>query len=134
MFEPERGARKRRVLVVDDAHLQRLYCRQALEPAGFEVDEAMNGLEALEKLLRAPADLVIVDINMPRMDGITFLETLRRQALPLASTPAIVTSTEAGEQDISAARAAGANLYRVKPIAPETLRLYAAMFCGAPEE
>ena len=78
---------RRRVLIVDDASLVRLYYRDALERAGFAVDEAMNGLEALEKLLIAPADLLIVDINMPQMDGITFLKVLRRQEIPLASTP-----------------------------------------------
>ncbi len=126
------SAPKPRVLVVDDAPLQRLYYRQALEPAGFTVEEALNGLEALEKLLLAPVDLLIVDINMPRMDGISFLRALRDQALPLASTPAIVTSTEAGENDMAAARAAGANLYRVKPGRVDALRRDAAMFCGMP--
>ena len=65
---------QRRVLVVDDASLVRLYYRDALERAGFEVDEALNGLEALEKLLVAPVDLLIVDVNMPQMDGLTFLQ------------------------------------------------------------
>ena len=82
----------------------RLYYRDALERAGFEVDEALNGLEALEKLLVEPADLLIVDVNMPQMDGFTFLKVLRRQDLPVASIPALVTSTEAGPQDIAAAR------------------------------
>ena len=86
--------RKMRVLIVDDANLVRLYYRQILEEAGFEVEEALNGLEALEKLLVSPADVLIVDINMPQMDGITFLHELRRQALPLSSIPALVTSTE----------------------------------------
>jgi two-component system chemotaxis response regulator CheY len=121
-----------RVLIVDDANLQRLYCRQILEGAGFAVDEALNGLEALEKLLLEAADLVIVDINMPRMDGITFLKTLREQAPPLGSTPALVTSTESGERDIAAARAAGANFYRVKPVDADSLKLYATMLCGMP--
>ncbi len=86
--------RKMRILVVDDANLVRLYYRQILEEAGFEVEEALNGLEALERLLVSPADALIVDINMPRMDGVTFLSALRRQALPLSSIPALVTSTE----------------------------------------
>ena len=86
--------RKMRILVVDDANLVRLYYRQILEEAGFEVEEALNGIEALERLLVSPADALIVDINMPLMDGVTFLSALRRQALPLSSIPALVTSTE----------------------------------------
>src|SRR4051812_41713631 len=103
--------KKKRVLVVDDANLVRLFYRDALERAGFEVDEAINGLEALEKLLVAPVDLLIVDVNMPQMDGFTFLSALRRRELPLASIPALVTSTESGQADFVAARAAGANFY-----------------------
>ena len=120
----------KRVLVVDDAALVRLYYRDALERCGFHVEEALNGLEALEKLLAAPFDLLIVDINMPQMDGFTFIETLRRQALPLASTPALVTSTEGGPQDVAAARTVGANFYLVKPITQEKLAEYAGMLCG----
>src|SRR5688572_1899474 len=104
----------KRVLVVDDAALVRLYYRDTLERHGFLVEEALNGLEALEKLLAAPFDLLIVDINMPQMDGLTFIEAVRWQALPLASTPALVTSTESKPQDFAAARAAGANFYLVK--------------------
>lgn len=125
-------AGRARILVVDDAGLVRLYYRQALEAAGFAVEEALNGVEALEKLLRAPADLVIVDVNMPLMDGITFLRALRRQPLPLASLPALVTSTEAGAGDVAAARAAGANLYLVKPLEPAALVLHARLLCGVP--
>jgi two-component system chemotaxis response regulator CheY len=121
---------KKRVLVIDDASLVRMYYRDALERAGFEVDEALNGLEALEKLLAAPADLLIVDVNMPQMDGFTFLKVLRRQDLPLASVPALVTSTEAKPQDIAAARTAGANFYLVKPVAPDTLVEHAALLMG----
>jgi two-component system chemotaxis response regulator CheY len=132
MSEREPSGRKMRVMIVDDANLQRLYYRRILEEAGFAVDEAQNGLEALEKLLLAPADLVIADINMPKMDGITFLETLRKQDLPLASIPTIVTSTESGERDIAAARAAGANYYKTKPVDARTLEQLATMFCGIP--
>ena len=121
---------KKRVLVVDDASLVRLYCRDALERAGFAVDEALNGLEALEKLLVAPADLLIVDVNMPQMDGITFLRVLRRQTLPLGATPALVSSTEAGPQDFAAARGAGANFYLPKPVSQELLAAYAVLLCG----
>jgi two-component system, chemotaxis family, chemotaxis protein CheY len=124
--------RKMRILVVDDANLVRLYYRQILEEAGFEVEEALNGIEALERLLAIPADALIVDINMPLMDGVTFLSELRRLALPLSSIPALVTSTESGTADIAAARAAGANFYCVKPIDRDALVRIMAMFCGIP--
>lgn len=126
------GAPSARILVVDDASLVRLYYRDILRRAGYRVDEALNGLEALEKLLVAPVDLILVDVNMPKMDGMTFLRTLRRQAMPLAATPALVTSTEASPRDAALARAAGANFYLVKPVSRETLLTYAALLCEAP--
>jgi two-component system, chemotaxis family, chemotaxis protein CheY len=122
--------RGKRILIIDDASLVRLYYRDALTRAGYAVDEAMNGLEALEKLLITPVDLLIVDINMPKMDGLTFLRSLRRQPLPLSATPAVVISTEAAPKDVQAARASGANFYLVKPIAQDALTRYVSMFCG----
>ena len=119
-----------RVLVVDDAGLVRAYYRDILERAGYLVDEALNGVEAMEKLLQAEADIIIVDVNMPQMDGISFLKTLRRQASPLASIPAIVASTEAEDHDKAAARAAGANHYLVKPLRENTLLRYIALLTG----
>ena len=125
--------RKMRILVVDDANLVRLYYRQILEETGFEVEEALNGLEALERLLASPADAVVVDINMPLMDGVTFLRALRGQALPLSSIPTLVTSTESKAEDVEAARAAGANFYSTKPVGREDLARTMAMFCGVPQ-
>ena len=123
-------ANTKRVLIVDDAALVRVYYRQALEQAGYRVDEALNGLEALEKTLLHSFDLLIVDINMPQMDGLTFLRTLRDKEFRLSAIPVLVTSTEAGPQDISSARAAGANYYVVKPIKQETLTELVGMLCG----
>jgi len=123
---------KKRVLVVDDAALVRMYYRDALERAGYEVDEALNGLEALEKLLGAAADLLIVDVNMPQMDGFTFLKVLRRQSLSVSGVPALVITTEAGAQDRAAARTAGANYFLVKPVKPEVLVLHADLMTGRP--
>jgi two-component system, chemotaxis family, chemotaxis protein CheY len=123
--------RKLRVLVIDDAALVRMYYRDTLERAGFEVDEALNGLEALEKLLVAPADLLIVDVNMPQMDGFTFLKVLRRQELATASIPALVISSESKPLDRDAARDAGANYYLVKPVKPDALIAWAGLLCGS---
>jgi len=121
----------KRVLVIDDAGLVRRYYRDALETAGFDVAEALNGLEALEHLLGGRFDLVIVDVNMPQMDGLSFLQTLRAKSLPLSSIPALVVSTESAPQRVAAARAAGANFYIVKPLRAEALVQYASLLCGA---
>jgi two-component system, chemotaxis family, chemotaxis protein CheY len=118
------------ILVVDDASLVRLFYRSTLEQAGYRIEEALNGIEGLEKLLTTTVDLLIVDVNMPQMDGLTFLSKLRGKEGLLASIPALITSTESGERDFEAARAAGANFYLVKPIDRETLIEFAAMLCG----
>ena len=119
-----------RVLVIDDASLVRLYYRKALEDAGFEVVEALNGIEALEKLSMNRFDLLIIDVNMPQMDGLTFLDTLRRKEPTVSSIPALVTSTEAKQQDFVAARAAGANFYLTKPVKQEALVEFSSLLCG----
>jgi two-component system chemotaxis response regulator CheY len=123
---------RKRILVVDDSSLVRLYYRDTLEKAGFEVEQAINGIEAMEKVLVQPFDLAIVDVNMPRMDGFSFLRTLRSSPGDVATLPALVITTEAGEQDVAAARAAGANFYLVKPLSQQDLLRHAAALSGAP--
>jgi two-component system chemotaxis response regulator CheY len=124
-------AGRKRVLIVDDAALVRAYYRQALERAGYEVEEALNGLEGLEKVLLQPFDLAIVDVNMPQMDGMTFIRTLRGKELPTAALVTLVTSTEAREQDVVAARVAGANFYLTKPVSQDSLIEHVVLLCGA---
>ena len=131
-IEPASTGLQRRILVVDDSSLVRLYYRDTLEKAGFQVEQAINGIEAMEKVLAQPFDLVIVDVNMPRMDGFSFLRTLRRSAPDIATLPALVITTEAGEQDVDAARAAGANFYLVTPVTQPDLGRHAAVLSGAP--
>jgi two-component system chemotaxis response regulator CheY len=109
----------KRILVIDDAATVRLYHREILEKAGFVVDEAINGLEALEKLEQAPFDLYLVDVNMPKLDGYGFLRALRQLDVP--QVPAIMISTESSASDRHTALVAGANLYILKPIKPEQL-------------
>jgi two-component system chemotaxis response regulator CheY len=133
MLTAPQPAARQRIMIVDDASLVRMYYRDALQDAGYQVDEALNGLEALEKLLAAPADLIVLDVNMPKMDGMTFLRTLRRQALPLAATVVLVTSTEASPRDAELAREAGANFYLVKPVSRETLLAHVALLSGTRE-
>ena len=123
---------KARVLVVDDSSLVRLYYRSALEKAGFVVEQAINGIEAMEKVLSEPFDLVIVDVNMPRMDGFSFLRSLRSGAADVATLPVLMISTESEIQDMAEARAAGANFYLVKPVAETELVRHVCVLTGAP--
>jgi two-component system chemotaxis response regulator CheY len=124
----------RRVLVVDDANLVRRYYRQALEGAGFTVGEALNGVEALEKVLAEPFDLLIVDVNMPYMDGLSFLKALRRQDSAASSVPVLIITTEAEAKDREAARTAGGNYDLVKPVSQPMLVEYAGLMCGPSHE
>jgi two-component system chemotaxis response regulator CheY len=118
----------KRVLIVDDAATVRMYHRELLEAAGYKAEEAVNGVEALEKSLQEPFDLYVVDINMPKLDGYAFLRELRAQAIYQA--PAIMISTEAAPSDQKQAYASGANAYLVKPVKPEQLRLHVRLLIG----
>jgi two-component system, chemotaxis family, chemotaxis protein CheY len=114
----------RRVLVVDDAPTVRMYHGEILRGLGFCVEEAGNGFEALETVLGSSFDLVLVDINMPQMDGYALIERLRSADVGLAA-PIVAISTEAERSDAAAARTAGANHYLVKPVHPDVLRCVA---------
>lgn len=119
----------KRILVVDDASIVRMYNRQVLQGEGFEIDEAVNGLEGLEKVLSSSFDLLLVDVNMPKMDGYTFVRKLRQDP-SVMHIPVIMISTEAEQKDIDQAYASGANLYIVKPVRPEILILHAKLLTG----
>lgn len=119
----------KRVLVVDDAATVRMYHRAILEGEGLRVDEALNGIEAMEKTLAEPYDLYLVDVNMPKQDGYGFLRDLRRQELRQA--PAVVISTEARDRDRMAAYQAGASYYLVKPVRSEELLLVCRVLLGS---
>jgi two-component system, chemotaxis family, chemotaxis protein CheY len=118
----------KRILIVDDAATVRMYHRGILESAGYAVEEAMNGIEALEKALEAPFDLYVVDVNMPKLNGYGFLSELRQQEI--SQEPAIMVSTEAASGDEAAAYRAGANGYLVKPVEPKQLLTYTRLMLG----
>jgi two-component system chemotaxis response regulator CheY len=118
----------KRVLIIDDAATVRMYHRGILESAGYAVEEAWNGIEALEKALDAPFDLYVVDINMPKLDGFGFLRELRQQDIP--QPPAIMISTEAAARDEVAAYRSGANSYLIKPVHPLQLLSYTRFLLG----
>jgi len=118
----------KRVLIIDDAATVRMYHRGILEFAGYAVEEAWNGIEALEKALDAPFDLYIVDINMPKLDGFGFLRELRQQ--DITQSPAIMISTEAAARDEVAAYRSSANSYLIKPVRPLQLLSYTRLLLG----
>lgn len=121
----------RRVLVIDDTLTVRLFCARLLGHAGFDVHEAINGLEALELALETRFDLFVVDINMIRMDGYAFLAEVRRNP-DLAAIPAVMMSTEQADQDIARAFRAGANFYLTKPIDPDRFLATVKLMTGVP--
>jgi len=122
-----------RILIVDDAATVRLYHRKLLGDAGWHSDEAINGVEALERVHAQDAtqafDLYVVDVNMPRMDGYSFVRELRKLDAR-HQAPVIMVSTEARSHDASNAFDAGANCYVVKPAKPAELVLTAALLLG----
>ena len=108
------------VLIVDDAATVRLYHGSILRDAGFDVVEAANGYEALEAALERRFDIVLADVNMPRMDGYRFVSALRRLGRS-RTTPVVMISTESADADAAQAYAAGANVYLCKPVVASEL-------------
>jgi two-component system chemotaxis response regulator CheY len=117
-------------LIIDDSSTARMYYRDVLERADLVVDEAINGLEGLEKAMNQSFDLILVDVNMPKMDGYKFLDQLRRSP-GLQGVPVIMISTEAREVDRRKAYATGANCYLVKPVDPVELEVFARLVIGS---
>jgi two-component system chemotaxis response regulator CheY len=116
------------ILIVDDAATVRLYYRNIFETAGYAVDEAVNGIEALERALLTAFDLYIVDLNMPKLDGYGFVKDLRARDLPQA--PIIMVSTESGANDRRQAYLHGVNLYLIKPVRPHELLRFSRLLLG----
>ncbi|WP_313013705.1 response regulator [Brevundimonas sp.] len=111
----------RTCLIVDDSRIIRKVARRIIEGLGYEVDEAADGAEALAYCIGAMPDVVLVDWNMPVMDGITFLRRLR--ATPGGDRPKVLFCTiETRPERIAEALAAGADDYVMKPFDGEILQ------------
>lgn len=108
------------ILTVDDSVSMRQMITFTLAKAGYDVMEASDGVEALAQLTGRTVDLVITDINMPNMDGITLVQRLRALA-DFRYTPILVLTTEAGPDLKQRGREAGATGWIVKPFSPEKL-------------
>ncbi len=107
------------ILTVDDSPSMRMLLRVALTDLGYRVVEAEDGVEALETLGGVEPDLLITDINMPRMDGFGLIERVRGEGR--ASLPILVLTTESSDEKKARARAAGATGWIVKPFHPDKL-------------
>ncbi|HEY4365806.1 MAG TPA: response regulator [Steroidobacteraceae bacterium] len=110
----------KKILLVDDSAAVRKVASIALAGAGYEVMEAGNGQEALNKMTGDKIHLIISDVNMPVMDGITFLKEVKQHP-SYRFTPVIMLTTEAGEDKKQEGRAAGAKAWIVKPFQPQTM-------------
>ena len=108
------------ILTVDDSRTMREMLRTALVKAGFEVVAAVDGEHGLEVLNESGADVIITDINMPKLDGFGFIERVREDAAYRA-TPILVLTTESDPEKKNRARQAGAIGWIVKPFHPEKL-------------
>ncbi|MFT3758639.1 chemotaxis response regulator CheY [Thauera sp.] len=112
---------KLKFLVVDDFSTMRRIVRNLLKELGYtNVDEAEDGAIALQKLTSAQFDFVVTDWNMPNMDGLTLLQTIRRTP-QLKHLPVLMITAEAKKENIIAAAQAGASGYVVKPFTAATL-------------
>nr|WP_321256906.1 response regulator [uncultured Pseudodesulfovibrio sp.] len=118
------------ILIVDDSKTVRNLVAFIMKKEGFKVTTAEDGLDGLEKLYSlTEVDLIVSDVNMPRMDGLTFIKTVREQAA-YRDIPIVVLSTEGQDRDVQTGLTVGANLYMVKPAQPEKLVRNVKMLLG----
>jgi len=110
----------RSILAVDDSASMRQMVAFTLKGAGYNVIEAADGQEALDKARGETVDLVLTDQNMPRMDGITLVQNLRSLA-SYAATPILILTTESSAEMKAKGKAAGATGWLVKPFDPNKL-------------
>lgn len=117
------------VLTVDDSPSIRQMVKLVLGQAGFEVHEAADGIEGLEKAKSKPVQMIVTDLNMPRMDGITLVRELRK--LPTyKGVPIILLTTESDESFKKQAKEAGATGWITKPFKQEQLIAVAQKVLG----
>ncbi len=108
------------IMIVDDSASLRQVVGIALKGAGYDVIEASDGRDALGKLTGQKVNLVISDVNMPNMDGITFVREMKKLS-SYKFTPVMMLTTESQQDKKMEGKAAGAKAWLVKPFQPPTL-------------
>ncbi|NJD06676.1 MAG: response regulator [Methylococcaceae bacterium] len=108
------------ILIVDDSLSLRQLVSLTLKRAGYDVIEACDGKDALSKLGGSKIDLIVSDVNMPNMDGLTFLKELK-QRKEYRFTPVIMLTTESAEDKMKEGQQSGARAWMVKPFKPEQM-------------
>ncbi len=108
------------ILIVDDSSSLRQVVSMALKGAGYDTIEACDGQDALNKLTGGKVHLIISDVNMPNMDGITFVKEVKKNP-SYKFTPVIMLTTESQEGKKSEGQAAGAKAWVVKPFQPQQM-------------
>ncbi|MEA2738560.1 MAG: two-component system, chemotaxis family, chemotaxis protein CheY [Acetobacteraceae bacterium] len=110
----------KRILTVDDSKTMRQMVSSTLRKAGFDVNEAEDGKKALTVLSAGRFDLIITDLNMPNMDGISLIKTVRANPQH-RDVPILILTTESDGAKKADGKAAGATGWLVKPFSPEKL-------------
>ena len=108
------------ILIVDDSNSVRMAIRMALTGAGYAVTEAADGAQGLSKANGSRFDMIITDLNMPNMDGLSMIRALRKNPAQ-CGTPILFLTTESEDAMKQQAKAAGATGWLVKPFEPEQL-------------
>jgi len=109
------------ILVIDDSDSMRQVIHISLKKFGYDVIEAVDGKDGLSKLAGQKINLIICDVNMPNMDGITFVREMKKLAAH-KFTPVIMLTTESQESQKQEGKKAGARAWIVKPFKPEILQ------------
>ena len=108
------------ILIVDDSSSVRTVVGTALKGAGYNVIEACDGKDALSKLTGEKVHLIVSDVNMPNMDGITFVKEVKKHP-SYKFTPICMLTTESEQSKMAEGKAAGAKAWIVKPFQPPKL-------------
>ena len=110
----------KRIMIVDDSATVRQVLRITLEDGGYEVTEAVDGQDAFEQLSTSRFDLVVTDLQMPKMDGLSLIREVRNNSIN-SLTPIIVLTTESKTEIKEEGKAAGVSGWIVKPFKPEQI-------------